>query len=456
MGDLSIELDVSDLKKLQTDIENVVKTVTKSGEGSVIAKAALVVERQAKINASGRPGPNVITGRLRASIIPHIISYTEATVGTNVEYACVVGSRHQVYEPLTRTAANIGNYPFETILSKDGTPHKIEQRHRFLREPIACISIKTRQGRNPLLVTKDHLILIIREGKVIWQRADGLNSNDRVFGKRSHNAITDNSNKTSYLCYCGTIFWVNNSELHNGERKYCSLDCRHKYGPHDQNTGMHWHLTDEQREHYAEVNRGENNPNWRDGASQLPYDFRFNGILKDRVKERDGYCCQYCGTPFDLVVHHRDWNKMNSNIDNLVTLCRSCHGKLMRQDCELPEVNVNAFVPKPILELDSLVIKRKYKESIPYLYDFTINNENSFMVGGLLVHNSFVEFGHLIGIGIGSRGGLMTNTSKMTPFHMGQRRTNAYPFLYPAIDQCKNELEGVFVSFSQEIEGQWQ
>jgi phage gpG-like protein len=156
MGDLSIELDVSDLKKLQTDIENVVKTVTKEGEGSVIAKAALVVERQAKINASGRPGPNVITGRLRASIIPHIISYTEATVGTNVEYA------------------------------------------------------------------------------------------------------------------------------------------------------------------------------------------------------------------------------------------------------------------------------------------------------------PFVEFGHLIGIGIGSRGGLMTNTSKMTPFHMGQRRTNAYPFLYPAIDQCKSELEGVFVSFSSEIEGQWQ
>ena len=94
MGDLSIEFDVSDLKKLQTNLEKEVAIITKSGEGSLIAKAALVVERQAKINATGRPGPNVITGRLRASIIPHIISYTEATVGTNVEYAPFVEFGH--------------------------------------------------------------------------------------------------------------------------------------------------------------------------------------------------------------------------------------------------------------------------------------------------------------------------------------------------------------------------
>ena len=94
MADLSVKLDVSDLKKLQKDIESVVKTVTKEGEGSVIAKAALAIERQAKINATGRPGPMVRTGRLRASIIPRIISYTEAEVGTNVEYAPFVEFGH--------------------------------------------------------------------------------------------------------------------------------------------------------------------------------------------------------------------------------------------------------------------------------------------------------------------------------------------------------------------------
>lgn len=53
-------------------------------------RRGLRVESQAKINASGRPGPNVITGRLRSSI--HTTLGTDgkglfAQVGSNVEYA---------------------------------------------------------------------------------------------------------------------------------------------------------------------------------------------------------------------------------------------------------------------------------------------------------------------------------------------------------------------------------
>ena len=96
MDGLSVQLDVSDLKKLQTNIENEVKLVTKEGDGSLIARAALLVERQAKINATGRPGPKVQTGRLRASILPKLISYTEAEVGTNVEYAPFVEFGHMM------------------------------------------------------------------------------------------------------------------------------------------------------------------------------------------------------------------------------------------------------------------------------------------------------------------------------------------------------------------------
>ncbi len=32
----------------------------------------------------------------------------------------------------------------------------------------------------------------------------------------------------------------------------------------------------------------------------------------------------------------------------------------------------------------------------------------------------------------------------------------AYPFFYPAIDQCKEELEGLSVTFSHKIEGDWK
>lgn len=51
------------------------------------------VESQAKKNASGRPGPEVDTGRLRASIT-HVIGKdgegVYCDVGTNVEYALFV------------------------------------------------------------------------------------------------------------------------------------------------------------------------------------------------------------------------------------------------------------------------------------------------------------------------------------------------------------------------------
>lgn len=62
-------------------------------QGAVAAdleRRARNVESQAKLNASGRPGPNVRTGRLRSSITHEITSDSRglvARIGSNVEYA---------------------------------------------------------------------------------------------------------------------------------------------------------------------------------------------------------------------------------------------------------------------------------------------------------------------------------------------------------------------------------
>lgn len=59
--------------------------------GQDLRRRALNVESQAKLNASGRPGPNVDTGRLRSSITNELVRRSDGTlvarVGTNVEYA---------------------------------------------------------------------------------------------------------------------------------------------------------------------------------------------------------------------------------------------------------------------------------------------------------------------------------------------------------------------------------
>ena len=54
----------------------------------------------------------------------------------------------------------------------------------------------------------------------------------------------------------------------------------------------------------------------------------FNGLRKT-VLNRDKHVCQSCFSPGN-VVHHIDGNgrgskNPNNNLDNLVTLCRSCH-----------------------------------------------------------------------------------------------------------------------------------
>jgi len=62
------------------------------------------------------------------------------------------------------------------------------------------------------------------------------------------------------------------------------------------------------------------------------YGTEFDSALKEQVRMRDVYKCRECGCPQiengrHLDVHHIDYNKKNNNINNLITLCKSCHPK---------------------------------------------------------------------------------------------------------------------------------
>lgn len=75
---------------------------------------------------------------------------------------------------------------------------------------------------------------------------------------------------------------------------------------------------------------GNENPNWNNGSSFEPYAPEFNKEFKQQVLERDNYKCQdpNCdGTHKKLHIHHIDYNKNNNNLENLITLCSSCHTK---------------------------------------------------------------------------------------------------------------------------------
>jgi predicted nucleic acid-binding Zn ribbon protein len=74
------------------------------------------------------------------------------------------------------------------------------------------------------------------------------------------------------------------------------------------------------------------NPNWRDGISKEPYGFEFDNNLKMMVRKRDNFTCQQCGYTEEqlgkkLGAHHIDYNKKNNNTNNLISLCKICHGQ---------------------------------------------------------------------------------------------------------------------------------
>ena len=74
---------------------------------------------------------------------------------------------------------------------------------------------------------------------------------------------------------------------------------------------------------------GEKNPMWRGGIALSGYK-GFHNLLKEKILKRDNYACQKCGLTNEkcekeighkLGVHHIDYDKENSNLINLITLC---------------------------------------------------------------------------------------------------------------------------------------
>ncbi len=90
-------------------------------------------------------------------------------------------------------------------------------------------------------------------------------------------------------------------------------------------------LSEYSKRKISEKNKGrlskEKNPNWKGGISFEPYSINWTKTLKRSIRERDHYTCQVCEKEPAVYCHHIDYNKLNCNPNNLITLCHSCHSK---------------------------------------------------------------------------------------------------------------------------------
>ena len=82
----------------------------------------------------------------------------------------------------------------------------------------------------------------------------------------------------------------------------------------------------------AEKISGDKCYNWKDGKSFEPYPPTFTEHFKQTVRKRDGFTCQICYVLYNKIIHkrrfpihHIDGDKINTTLQNSITLCKGCH-----------------------------------------------------------------------------------------------------------------------------------
>jgi len=148
------------------------------------------------------------------------------------------------------------------------------------------------------------LIPMGRKGQIAWNRGKG-------------------KMQTIQICI---ICQKSHTERHPSiNPKYCSRECYFKSkigvpsklkGRKSPNSGNR-----------TERAKGEKSHLWK-GGIDTNYPGEFRRKLRYLIKERDGFKCSKCGSNERLIVHHKDKNKKNSSLDNLITMCKICHGRL--------------------------------------------------------------------------------------------------------------------------------
>lgn len=114
---------------------------------------------------------------------------------------------------------------------------------------------------------------------------------------------------------CNKTFEKRVCKLKRIENVYCSRECA--------DTG------------HSENMKGEGNPKWNGG--HINYYGPNWSEQRQKARERDGHTCQRCGvdksnTDVSISVHHKtpfrefDDHEKANRLENLICLCRSCHG----------------------------------------------------------------------------------------------------------------------------------
>lgn len=106
-------------------------------------------------------------------------------------------------------------------------------------------------------------------------------------------------------------------------------------------------------------------------------DFQRFGRCRKEIFERDKYICQKCNGLFSenrLVVHHKDGKgrnckEKNNSLENLETLCRSCHITIHHKGIKNPKKAPTKETHPSLWQPLNQTTKEKIRSSLRRLYE---------------------------------------------------------------------------------------
>lgn len=229
--------------------------------------------------------------------------------------------------------------------------HKNPYRMEHIKHHFCSNECRSKSRRNRLTVTCEWC------EKIIERKASQIKKYKQHFCSNECRLAWRKSSSVIIICeYCGEKVTRWQSQVVNREHHFCSKNCYDIWQQHKSNMlSCQWcskiFNRSPARTKRAKYNFcsqkcygqwqsihkcGKSSPNWKGGTAFLPYDTEFNEHRRQSVKKRDGNQCVICGideiehiemTNRHLSVHHIDYDKTNSRLSNLVTLCTTCHNR---------------------------------------------------------------------------------------------------------------------------------
>jgi hypothetical protein len=59
---------------------------------------------------------------------------------------------------------------------------------------------------------------------------------------------------------------------------------------------------------------------------------------REKAIEEYGEVCKGCGSTEDVLVHHKNGDRSDNSLSNLIPLCNACHGKVHARSDEFPQL----------------------------------------------------------------------------------------------------------------------